>query len=190
MSGTLPFTYPEMLERHLDESRLNLLFDCFWQVLPFGTGGRRGPVGYGSNRLNPTTITLTVQGHCEYLRKTFPKADSLAVIVANDVRVFNDFARVYKFLGPTHPLSGISSRSLGKLACEVYAGNGITAYCAEPQADYSVLSTPELSYLIRKIRSMTNMEASRSLRMTSAWLKPWIFQPFRECHSSKHSLRT
>ncbi len=162
MSGTLPFTYPEMLERHLDESRLNLLFDCFWQVLPFGTGGRRGPVGYGSNRLNPTTITLTVQGHCEYLRKTFPKADSLAVIVANDVRVFNDFAGVYKFLGPTHPLSGISSRSLGKLACEVYAGNGITAYCAEPQADYSVLSTPELSYLIRKIKAVGGVNISAS----------------------------
>ena len=162
MSGTLPFTYPEMLERHLDESRLNLLFDCFWQVLPFGTGGRRGPVGYGSNRLNPTTITLTVQGHCEYLRKTFPKADSLAVIVANDVRVFNDFAGVYKFLGPTHPLSGISSRSLGKLACEVYAGNGITAYFAEPQADYSVLSTPELSYLIRKIKAVGGVNISAS----------------------------
>ena len=162
MSGTLPFTYPEMLEQHLDESRLNLLFDCFWQVLPFGTGGRRGPVGYGSNRLNPTTITLTVQGHCEYLRKTFPKADSLAVIVANDVRVFNDFAGVYKFLGPTHPLSGISSRSLGKLACEVYAGNGITAYCAEPQADYSVLSTPELSYLIRKIKAVGGVNISAS----------------------------
>src|SRR6266849_612228 len=162
MSGTLPFTYPEMLERHLDGSRLNLLFDCFWQVLPFGTGGRRGPVGYGSNRLNPTTITLTVQGHCEYLRKTFPKADSLAVIVANDVRVFNDFAGVYKFLGSTHPLSGISSRSLGRLACEVYAGNGITAYCAEPQADYSVLSTPELSYLIRKIKAVGGVNISAS----------------------------
>jgi len=162
MSGTLPFTYPEMLERHLDESRLNLLFDCFWQVLPFGTGGRRGPVGYGSNRLNPTTITLTVQGHCEYLRKTFPKADGLAVIVANDVRVFNDFAGVYKFLGPTHPLSGISSRSLGKLACEVYAGNGITAYFAEPKADYALLSTPELSYLIRKIKAVGGVNISAS----------------------------
>src|ERR1700746_1696448 len=145
MSGSLPFTYPEILEKHLDESRLNLLFDSFWQVLPFGTGGRRGKVGYGSNRFNPTTVTLTVQGHCEYLRKTFPKADNLAVVVANDVRVFNDLAGVYKSLGPKHPLSEISSRSLGKLACEIYAGNGITAYFAEPQADYSLLSTPELS---------------------------------------------
>src|SRR5258708_24522909 len=83
MSGTLPFTYPEMLERHLDESRLNLLFDCFWQVLPFGTGGRRGPVGYRSNRLNTTTITLTAQGHCEYLRKTFPQTYRFAGIPAN-----------------------------------------------------------------------------------------------------------
>src|SRR5258708_32249044 len=73
MSGTLPFTYPEMLERHLDESRLNLLFDCFWQVLPFGTGGRRGPVGFGSKPLHPTTTNPSVYGQFENHRKTTPQ---------------------------------------------------------------------------------------------------------------------
>jgi phosphoglucomutase len=162
MSGTLPFTFPEVLERHLDERQVDLLFDAFWQVLPFGTGGRRGRVGYGPNRVNPTTIAITVQGHCEYLRSAFANVERLAVVVANDVRVFNDFAGAYKFLGPTHPLSGISSRSLGKLACEVYAGNGIAAYFAKPEADDALLSTPELSYLIRKVKAIGGVNISAS----------------------------
>lgn len=162
LSGSLPFTYPEMLEKHLEQQRIELLFDSFWQVLPFGTGGRRGPVGYGSNRVNPTTIAMTVQGHCDYIKKNFSDRKSLSVIVANDVRVFNDFAGVYKFLGNRHPLVGISSRSLAKLACEVYAANGVAAYFMEPQADYAVLSTPELSYLIGKLGALGGVNISAS----------------------------
>src|SRR5262245_19091037 len=71
LSGSMPFAFPEIVARHLDERRIGLLFDCFWQVLPFGTGGRRGRVGYGANRLNPTTVAMTVQGHCQYLRRAF-----------------------------------------------------------------------------------------------------------------------
>ena len=47
---------------------MTLVFDAFRQVLPFGTGGRRGPMGYGPNRMNPATVAMTVQGHCNYLR--------------------------------------------------------------------------------------------------------------------------
>jgi phosphoglucomutase/phosphomannomutase len=162
LSGALPFTYPEMLEKHLEQERIELLFDSFWQVLPFGTGGRRGRVGYGSNRLNPTTIAMTVQGHCDYIKKNFSDRKSFIVVVANDVRVFNDFAGTYKFLGGRHPLMGISSRSLAKLACEVYAANGITAYFTEPQAEQAVLSTPELSYLIGKLEALGGVNISAS----------------------------
>ncbi len=162
MSDSLPFAHPEILEKHLDSSHLKLLFDSFWQILPFGTGGRRGRVGYGSNRLNPTTIAITVQGHCEYIRRAFPGSQHLSVVVANDVRVFNDLAGTYRFLGPKHPLLGISSRSLGKLACEVYAGNGIAAYFAEPDADYALLSTPELSFLIGQIHAVAGVNISAS----------------------------
>src|SRR4051812_22667896 len=69
LSGEMPFAYPEIATKCLDEKRLGLLFDSFWQVLPFGTGGRRGRVGYGANRLNPTTVAMTIQGHCQYLRR-------------------------------------------------------------------------------------------------------------------------
>ncbi len=162
LAGEVPYAYPEVLARHLDEDRLTLVFDAFWQVLPFGTGGRRGRVGYGSNRMNPTTVAMTVQGHCQYLRSTFSNRTDPAVVVANDVRVFHDLAGAYGFLGHTHPLLGVSSRSLGKLACEIYAGNGIVAYFAEPENDTAVLTTPELSYLIGQLGAVGGINLSAS----------------------------
>ncbi|MGO8813371.1 MAG: hypothetical protein ACLQVG_01710 [Terriglobia bacterium] len=161
LEGAVPMAFPEVLARHMDEQHLPLLFDAFWQVLPFGTGGRRGRVGYGSNRFNPTTVAMTVQGHCNYLTAAFPGKE-LSVIVANDVRVFNDFAGVYRFLGTDHPLLGTSSRSIARLACEIYAGNQVVAYLAEPEADQSLLSTPELSFIIRKLQAQGGVNISAS----------------------------
>ena len=162
LAGEVPYAYPEVLARHLDADRLALVFDAFWQVLPFGTGGRRGRVGYGPNRMNPTTVAMTVQGHCQYLKSVFPQRSDRAVVVANDVRVFHDLAGVYGFLGHSHPLLGVSSRSLGKLACEIYAGNGIVAYFAEPGNDAAVLTTPELSYLIGQLGALGGINLSAS----------------------------
>lgn len=162
LNSDLPFTFPEILEQHLGEATADLLFDSFWQIVPFGTGGRRGRVGYGPNRINPTTIAITVQGHCDYLRSRFGSDGPLSVVVANDVRVFNDLAGTYKFLGSKHPLLGISSRQLGKLACEVYAANGINAYFAQPHEEMAVLSTPELSYLISKLKAVGGVNISAS----------------------------
>ena len=67
LSDSLPLAYPESILEHLRQGKRGLVFDAFWQLLPFGTGGRRGPVGYGPNRLNPATVAMTVQGHCDYL---------------------------------------------------------------------------------------------------------------------------
>ena len=162
LAGAVPYTYSEILAKHLSENHLDLIFDAFWQVLPFGTGGRRGRVGYGANRLNPTTVAMTVQGHCQYLRAAFPGRQDLAVVVANDVRVFKDIAGMYRFLGDGHPLLGVSSRSLGRLACEIYAGNDIVAYFAEPRAQEAVMSTPELSYLIVELKAVGGINLSAS----------------------------
>ena len=162
-SGTIPYAYPDIIEKHLEnEKHIDLLFDAFWQVLPFGTGGRRGRVGYGFNRLNPTTVAMTVQGHCHYLRTTFPNSEELTVVVANDVRRFDDISGVYGFLGDNHPLLGVSSRSLGRLACEIYVGNGIRAYFADPEADEAVMATPELSYLIHRLKAVGGINLSAS----------------------------
>ncbi len=162
MSGDLPFTYPEVLAQHLREDYLDLLIEVFWQELPFGTGGRRGPVGYGANRINLTTVVMTVQGHCNHLREAFPDRRDMAVVVANDVRVFHDIAGIYKFLGSDHPLLGVSSRSLARLACEVYAGNGIATYINEPDNDDALMTTPMLSYLINELKAIGGINLSAS----------------------------
>lgn len=164
ISGEVKFAEPEILKKHLTTERLSLLFDAFWQVLPFGTGGRRGRVGYGPNRMNLATVALTIQGHCDFLKAKFPGRADLSVVVANDVRVFNDVAGTYKFLGGAHPLLGVSSRSLAKLAAEIYAGNGIVAYLPSPEDDAALLSTPELSFIIGELGAVggINMSASHN----------------------------
>ncbi len=162
LSGSLPFSFSETLARHLVPGQEALLFDAFWQVLPFGTGGRRGRVGYGANRVNPTTVALTIQGHCNFLRARFPGRSDLSVVVANDVRVFRDIAGSYGFLGPDHPLLGLTSRGLARLACEIYAGNGIAAYLIAPEDEGATLSTPELSFAIGTLKAAGGVNLSAS----------------------------
>src|SRR5258706_14067448 len=62
------------------------LLDRFYQILPFGTGGRRGAVGIGPNRMNLWTLGASVQGHSEYLKERFPDQGPLQVVLAYDVR--------------------------------------------------------------------------------------------------------
>ncbi len=124
------------------------LYDEFWRLLPFGTGGRRGHVGFGPNRLNPTTVALTVQGHCEYLRAGGSAGGVVAI--ANDVRVFNDLAGRYAAVSP-NPLIGVSSYTLATLAASIYAANGVTVYMVGVADDATDLTTPQLSHAIRRL---------------------------------------
>src|SRR5438105_1032921 len=71
------------------------LLDRFYQILPFGTGGRRGAVGSGPNRMNLWTLGASVEGHCEYLKERFPDAGPLKVVLAYDVRQFEDRKQSY-----------------------------------------------------------------------------------------------
>jgi phosphoglucomutase len=162
LAGAVPLASSDTIARHLLPDHLTLIFDAFWQVLPFGTGGRRGRVGYGANRINPATVALTIQGHCNFLRGRFPARTDLTVVVANDVRVFRDLAGAYGFLGPEHPLLGLSSRGLARLACEIYAGNGIVAYLGDPDDEAATLSTPELSFAIGALAAAGGVNLSAS----------------------------
>ena len=118
--------YRPQLEWLVGQKQFSGLVDRFFQILPFGTGGRRGAVGIGPNRMNAWTLGASVQGHCEYLRQRFP-GKSLQVGLAYDVRKFNDARRQYCPDIP-NPVLGLSSRSLAELAAEVYAANGIIAW--------------------------------------------------------------
>ncbi len=139
--------YRPQLEWLIREGKWSGLLDRFYQVLPFGTGGRRGPVGIGPNRMNPWTLGASVQGHCDYLRQRFPGISRLRVAVAYDVRRFADVQRQYNPSLP-NPLLGLTSRDLARHAAEVYAAHRIEVLFLPPEST-RYLATPELSYIIR-----------------------------------------
>jgi phosphoglucomutase len=147
---------------HVNACQYKLLLDSFYQFIPFGTGGRRGRVGYGPNRISDVTVALSIQGHCNYLHNLQRDSSTKSVVVAYDVRVFNDIARTYAFLGNSHPLIGLSSRHLARIACEIYAGNGICAYLPDITSPTTFLSTPELSFLIRYLDAIGGVNISAS----------------------------
>src|SRR5207244_2288854 len=119
-------SYRPQLDWLIREKQWNGLLDRFYQILPFGTGGRRGPVGIGPNRMNPWTLGASVQGHCDYLKQRFPGVSSLAVVVAYDVRRFEDKRGNYNPNLP-NPVLHLSSRDLAQQAVGVYVANGIPA---------------------------------------------------------------
>src|SRR5215472_18817849 len=111
LSAEQPFVRAAELRRFAEQAPIGLIVDSFRTDIPFGTGGRRGRVGIGPNRINPRTLALTVAGHCEFLRATAPDAAKM-VVVANDTRVFTDINAAHTFMGTCWSLLGTSSRSL------------------------------------------------------------------------------
>jgi phosphoglucomutase/phosphomannomutase len=136
------------------------LLDRFCQILPFGTGGRRGSVGVGPNRMNLGTLGASVQGHCEYLKERFPGVEPLAVVVAYDVRRFEDRRGQYNPALP-NPVLHLSSRDLARHAACVYAANGIHAHILPPDSP-RFLATPELSFTVRFLGARAGLNISAS----------------------------
>ncbi|MEQ1508558.1 MAG: phospho-sugar mutase, partial [Myxococcota bacterium] len=139
--------------------RFDELVDAFRQVLPFGTGGRRGSVGVGPNRINPWTVATSVQGHVNWLRTTGRAAPS--VVVAYDVRRFVDAKGIYGADLGDSPIRNLSSRDLAELAARVYAANGVTVHLLARGAAGWV-STPELSFTIRELGADGGINVSAS----------------------------
>lgn len=152
--------YREVIFSFIEHQQWNLLLDCFYQVIPFGTGGRRGKVGVGPNRINPYMINSSVQGHSEFLKQLYPGVQNLSVVIAYDVRKFKDAAGIIP-KGVPNPLIGLSSRDLAYTAAGVYAANGIKVYTIRPD-DPRFISTPELSFLIRRLNAYGGLNISAS----------------------------
>ena len=108
----------------MDSTDDTQLTDSFYKDLEFGTGGLRGIMGVGSNRMNKYTVGMATQGLCNYLNKTFP-GEALKVAVAHDSRN--------------------NSRKFAEITAEIFSGNGISVYLFD-----SLRPTPELSFAIRK----------------------------------------
>lgn len=169
----VPFVPERELGDFLAHAPLDLIHESFWRNLPFGTGGVRGTVGFGPNRINTTVVALTVQAHCCYLGDFFAAGRGTglekSVVIANDVRKFCDISGSLKFLqhNPYHadrgnPPHRISSRRLAYLAAGVYARNGYLVYMLRPGDDDAFLTTPELSFLIRHLHAAGGINLSAS----------------------------
>ena len=161
LAGLVPRSdYSGILRWMVEEEKFDLLIDSFYQMIPFGTGGRRGPVGVGPNRINPYTIASSMQGHVEYLRQRFGEAERLKVVIANDVRAFHDLRGTYPD-DLENPLLGLSSRDFARIAATVYSSAGVEVY-ALPSSDGGYISTPELSFLIRWVGAQGGINVSAS----------------------------
>lgn len=152
----------EAILQHVHAGQFDLLLDSFYQMVPFGTGGRRGRVGFGPNRINPATVAMSVQGHCHYLREQGGASGAPKVVLAFDTRVFQDVSKTYAFLAGRNPLLGLTSRALSRIAAEIYAANGFQVYLAGLDAEDQYLSTPELSFAIRHLGALAGMNVSAS----------------------------
>ena len=117
----------------------NFLLDSFYQVIPFGTGGRRGLVGIGPNRINTWTIQASAQGHAQYLIQQFEdEAKQRGVVLTFDVRKYTQKG-VYDDSLP-NPVMDLDGKQMAVAAAKVYAANGIKVHMFD-----SCRSTPELS---------------------------------------------
>jgi phosphoglucomutase len=152
-------SYRPQLDWLIDQQQWSSLLDRFYRMLPFGTGGRRGPVGIGVNRFNAWTLALSVQGHIAYLRERFPDRP-LSVVIAYDVRVFNDLRGLYNPALPS-PLFGMTSRDFAHVAAGVYTANGVQVWIL-PETATTYMSTPELSFAIRYLKATAGLNISAS----------------------------
>lgn len=147
-----------LLDAMVSQGRYDELADAFSQVLPFGTGGRRGPVGAGPNRFNPWTLGTSVEGHVRWLKARYPER-ALSVVVSYDVRRFDDVRGRYP--DAPSPLDGMTSRTLAELAARIYAAHGVRVWI-QRRDDRTYVSTPELSFLIRHLGAVAGLNVSAS----------------------------
>ena len=140
--------YAPQVRYLIEAGKWDVLLDSFYQVIPFGTGGRRGPVGIGPNRINAWTIQASAQGHSQYLLKIYgEEARRRGVVMTFDVRRYSQKG-IYSDEIP-NPVKDLDGWKLARAAAEVYAANGIKTYLFE-----TVRSTPELSFAIRHLKAI------------------------------------
>lgn len=148
--------YVPQIEYLINSEKWAFLLDAFYQVIPFGTGGRRGLVGIGTNRINTWTIEASAQGHSNYLIKQYGEdAKKRGVVLTYDVRVYTQKGIYDDNL--SNPVMNLNCKTLAESAAKVYAANGIKVYMFD-----SVRSTPELSFSIRHLHAVSGAMFSAS----------------------------
>lgn len=138
------------VRRMLDADDKTELIDSFYRDLEFGTGGLRGIMGAGSNRMNKYTVGAATQGLANYLKVAFKDLPEISVVVGHDVRN--------------------NSRLFAEIVADVFSANGIKVYLFD-----SFRPTPELSYAIRELgcQSGVNITASHNPKEYNGYKAYW-----------------
>lgn len=134
----------------LDNEDKTDLIDAFYQNLEFGTGGLRGIMGVGTNRMNKYIVGMATQGFANYLRKAFAGKKDIAVVVGHDCRN--------------------NGRMFAETVAGIFAANGIKVYLFE-----SLRPTPEISFAIRQLHCQAgvNVTASHNPREYNGYKAYW-----------------
>ncbi len=112
------------------------LVDAFYQNLEFGTGGLRGIMGAGTNRMNKYIVGMATQGFANYINKAFPNIQP-AVVVGHDCRN--------------------NGRMFAETVAAIFSANGIKVYLFE-----SLRPTPEISFAIRQLKAQAGVNVTAS----------------------------
>ena len=120
------------VKRMLDNEDKTELIECFYKDLEFGTGGLRGIMGVGSNRMNIYTVGAATQGLSNYLNKNFKDMKQISVVVGHDCRN--------------------NSRLFAEISANIFSANGIKVYLFE-----DMRPTPEMSFAIRYLKCQSGI---------------------------------
>jgi phosphoglucomutase len=121
----------------LDNTDKSGLIDAFYRDLEFGTGGLRGIMGAGTNRMNIYIVGMATQGFANYINKAFPGRKDLAVVVGHDCRN--------------------NGRHFAETVADIFSANGIKVYLFE-----SLRPTPEISFAIRQLGCVAGVNVTAS----------------------------
>jgi len=138
------------VQRMLDNPDKTGLIESFYKDLEFGTGGLRGIMGAGSNRMNIYTVGAATQGLANYLKEAFSGLDEIKVAVGHDVRN--------------------NSRKFAEIVADIFSANGIKVYLFD-----NFRPTPELSFAIRYFgcQSGVNITASHNPKIYNGYKAYW-----------------
>ncbi len=138
------------VRRMLDADDKTELIESFYKDLEFGTGGLRGIMGAGSNRMNIYTVGAATQGLANYLKEAFKDLPEISVVVGHDVRN--------------------NSRKFAEIVANIFSANGIKVYLFE-----NFRPTPELSFAIRELgcQSGVNITASHNPKEYNGYKAYW-----------------
>lgn len=122
----------EAVKQMLESDDKTELIDAFYRTLEFGTGGLRGIMGPGTNRMNVYTMGAATQGLSNYLNKCFTDLEEISVVIGHDCRN--------------------NSRLFAETAAQIFSANGIKVYLFD-----DMRPTPEMSFAIRHLHCQSGI---------------------------------